>query len=264
MKTTLTVLTAIVFALTCVIGASAQTKVHFAVGAKYWLASWNTTYVDPITGNTEELDPATGSMIGLTGSLKVEKFGLNVTFFSGSGWEWTEEIGDFTGYDELGNYYEYYGSMSNKEELSRSDLILTVSYNIIPQLSLNAGYKSTAYTDKFSSSYDYDYDVYDPYGIYQGTYTTAGDNSEEYDINGSGPGGGIGLNLPITKGKLSFYANLGYFSLGDDLETGDTIIDAGLNYILGSNWVISGGYRYEAYEEEIHINGVNIGISYFK
>ena len=80
--------------------------------------------------------------------------------------------------------------------------------------------------------------------------------------------------MPLTSNrKLSAFVNAGYFQLSGDVDAGDTIVEGGLNYVLGSNIVISGSYRYEAhtldyFEDDdpvdVTISGPSVTISYFK
>ena len=235
--------------------------IHFAVGGKYWLANWTYNYTNPSSGEEVTTDPVAGTMLGLSASLKYEKLGFNISILSGSGWKWEEDYDFYVSYVGYPVDDHYYGSYT--DELKRLDAIFTASYSLIPQLSLFIGYKSTSYTEDYYD--EWTRIIYDTNGDTIPSLSGVYYIDEEWDIKGSGMGAGVNLTLPITANKkLSVFGNLGYFKLGQDLDSGDTIIECGANYVIGRSMVLTGSYRYEGYENDIKIQGLSVGLSFFK
>lgn len=191
-------------------------------------------------------------------SLKTGKIGLSATIFAGSGWSADNDYDYYVIWTD-GSFDNWYGTF--KSETSRMDVILAASYNIIPYVSIFAGYKNVSYSEQWED--DWYWIEYDQQGIYLNDGHTP--LEDENDYSGGGPGGGLGLNFPLTANRSLIAAgSVGYFDLGGDLEYGDLIIEGGLNFIVGQNWVLSGSYRHEAYEKDISISGPSIGLTYFK
>jgi hypothetical protein len=260
MKTYFKILLSLFVIALLALSVTAGSPVHFAVGGKYWITNWTNTYTN-YDGETVTTDPVSGNMYGGTLSIKSGKLGVSGSFLLGSGWKWEDSWDEYLYYEGYPEPDHYYGSYSDK--LKRTDIILTASYNLIPQLGLFAGYKSSVYNETYYDEETYEwydeYGNYDPYNSWYYYYDA------EFKTKGNGPGAGLALTLPVTQNKkLSAFGSLGYFNLGQDLDTDDTIIEGGLNYVLGGSIILTGSYRYEAYEKDVKIQGISAGLSFFK
>jgi|GEM_PF-1634765 len=253
--------TALILALLSLPAMVSAGDLHYALGLKYWLADWTTVYTDYTSGEQITTDPESGSMMGFSGSLKKDKIGFNLTFFSGSGWKWEDDYDYYVYWPGYPVDDHYYGS--SIDEMKRSDIIAMASYSLNPMFTVFVGYKTVSYKEDYSD--EWTQEIYDIFGnldpLYSGTYSY----EDSWDYDGGGMGAAVGLSYPLTASKkLSAFGNLGYFKLGGDIDSGDTIIEAGANWVLTNSLILTGSYRYEGYENDIKLQGISLGLSYFK
>lgn len=298
-----------VLCLVVTTSAFAQTSIHFGVGGKYWMASWNAfedfygfesiddmhSYIYEGGSDAEGFDAETGNMFGPNVSIRSGKFGLSATYLMGK-WEWPS-VSWFSGmapwygidvYQEGGSYYyDKYTILSSDEvvwyddygvshlyddyfipfaaiEPSRKDLVLTASYQIIPNpnISIFAGMKNISYD--YELNYTYEALRAEELGL---NYTDISDNntSESFEFSGTGFGGGLSASFPLGRSGAFIYGSGAYMKIGGDIDASNMTAEGGLGFKpRGVPVVGTVGYRYEGYEEEEKIQGLTVGINYFQ
>ena len=223
--------------------AFAQYDVHYSIGLRYQYASWNTnqqyykTLDDYNNGVLTDFDSEMSHLYGPTASINYQKFGASITYLFGS-WEFPKYpywIWDGFNYDED----------EVTETLKRADLVITVSYRVIPRLSVFVGFKSLSLEDevKYRDYSDFDFTV---------------------ESNGSGAGGGISGSLPLNR-TLHGYATIGYMSLGGDLDTENLILEGGFRMYFGKTPIYGSlGYRYESFDSgDTILSGPALTLAYY-
>ena len=208
--------------------AFSQSDVHYSIGLRYQMASWDTdmqyyaSLDDLLNDVLTDFDSEMGHLYGPTASISYQKFGFSVTYLMGS-WE-------FPSYPYW--YSDYFGNFEEDEvteTFKRSDLIITVSYRVLPRLSVFVGFKNLKLTTEYKFAYNTDW-------------------NEEVDATGSGPGGGIAGSMPFSP-TLHGYATIGYMDIGGDFETENLIGEGGLRMYFGSSPIFASlGYRYESFD----------------
>jgi hypothetical protein len=206
----------------------AQGNVHYSLGFRYQLSSWQLkdvyvyeTAEAVLSGDSTELGSEMGHMYGPIVSLSVDKFAFSVNYMMGA-WEFPKQ---FT--------IVWDGSAWDTDDVivkpKRSELIVTASYKVLPRMMIFLGVKNLIMKE------EYEYANYTEY-------------NDEFEAKGTGFGGGVSGSLPLTP-NLQGYGTLGYLSLGGDFEGwGNLIFEGGLR-LFPRNMPIYGslGYRYESF-----------------
>jgi len=225
--------------------SAAQGTVHYSIGVRYELASWDfkgayyyKTWDDYLNDVRTEFGSEMGNLFGPTASISYEKFGFSVTYLLGS-WKFPKYP-----YWWSDGFYIYEDEVT--ETSKRSDLVITASYQIIPRLSVFVGFKNlslkTEYRFRDNTSFDSD--------------ATA---------TGSGAGGGLSGSLPFTL-RLHGYATVGYMKLGGDLDTENIIAEGGLRLYFGNAPLFGSlGYRYESFDSgDTILHGPILTVAFYK
>jgi hypothetical protein len=203
---------------------------HYSLGLRYEMASWDLdafyykTLEDYNNGVATEFGSEIGHLYGPTASLNYQKFGFSVTYLMGS-WEYPT-------YPMMW-YIDYYSGdtlqINETETWNRSDLVVTASYRLAPQLSVFVGFKSLTLEDEIEIEVA---------GIVADTTT---------EVSGSGAGWGLAGSIPFTP-QLHGYGTVGFMYIGGDLEVENHIWEGGLRlYPQNMPFFGSVGYRYESF-----------------
>ena len=227
-----------------------QSDVHFAVGLRYQLGSWQVKdiyYYDSedalVNGDTTELGSEVGHMYGPMISISYQKFAVSFNYMMGS-WEFPKQY--LFIWTPLGWDYDFAINTP-----TRNEMIVTLSYRVAPRIQVFVGYKYLTLKEKF------EYDYYTEFDF-------------EIENKGSGFGGGISASAPFSP-TIHGYGTLGYMSIGGDFEGwGNLIAEGGIRlYLKNSPLYGAVGYRYEAFSESDTMNdaalhGPILTISYYK
>jgi len=228
----------------------AQSAIHYSLGLRYELASWDykdlyyyKSWDDAQNDVKTEFGSEMGHLYGPTASINYQKIGFSVTYLMGS-WEFPK----FPIWYTDGTYiYEDEVTLTEK----RSDLILTVSYQVIPRLSIFLGFKSLTLTDEYE-------------------FRDLTDANFDSTVSGSGIGGGLSGSYPFSS-MFHGYATLGYLSLGGDYEGwGNLIVEGGIRLYLKNTPIFGAlGYRYESFTgsditNDAVLHGPILTVSFYK
>jgi hypothetical protein len=213
----------------------AQTDIHYSIGFKYQYASWEykDIYTYDESGDSSEFGSEMGHLYGPTASIGYEKFGVSISYLMGS-WE----------YEKLTDYILYYdpgiGFYWVEDEVTlttdRNDLVLTISYRVVPRVSLFVGYKYLTLKHEV-------------------TYQEHSQFDGESEYKGSGYGGGAAGSFPLTP-KIQAYGTLGYMTVGGDFDgQNNLIVEGGLRMYFGTSPIFGSlGYRYESFDGSDEVN----------
>jgi hypothetical protein len=212
-----------------------KSNIHFQVGVRYQLASWNykdATYYksedDLLNGVDTEFESEMGNIYGPTISVSYQKFGFSATYMMGA-WEYPNQWVKI--YHWYSSYNQWIWDDDDEMEYSikRYDLVMTASYQVMPRLSVFLGFKNLIIKDKSSHGY----------------YTSLDD---EDTFTGSGVGGGLSGSYPFSP-MFHGYATFGYLSLGGDYEGwGNLILEGGIRLYFKNTPIFAAlGYRYESF-----------------
>jgi hypothetical protein len=221
-----------------------QYDVHYSVGIRYQLASWDYKgiYTHDVNGDSSKLGSKTGNLFGPVLSISTQKISFSITYLLGS-WK----------YDNIDTYiifYDpYYGYFYDSDILGltskRTDLVITAAYQVIPRLSVFLGYKYLQLKHEFR-------------------YLNYPEVNEDVKGSGSGIGAGLSGSLQLAP-KFHGYATLGYMHLGGDLDTENLIAEGGLRLYFGTTPIYgSFGYRYESFDSgDTILSGPVLTVAYY-
>lgn len=205
-----------------------ETAPSVTVGLKMWLAAWEYT---PRYG--QSTDYGSGLMYGPALNIRSGKLFAGLTYLTGGGF----------GYEET-NY---------KLEVDRTDMDLSIGYNVHPNIGLFLGYKTTTMELEETTS--------------SGSYT--------WENEFKGPAFGLTAHSRIGESRWLLFGTLSYVSLASTFDgvPGEDFIgpsfEFGVAYTAETMPVsVMLGYKYQSYKEDVEdagqdtFSGLTLGVNY--
>ena len=212
-----------------------ETATSVTLGLKMWYAGWDYT---PMGG--QSTDYGSGLMYGPALNIRRGNLFLGLTYLTGGGF----------GYEESYSWYD------DKYEADRTDMDLSIGYNVHPNIGLFLGYKTI--TIEWEETYSY---PSSPTDYYTG------------EVELKGPAFGVTGHSRIGESMWLLFGTLSYVSLESDFDgvPGEDFIGPAIEF--GVAYVpmpvsVTLGFKYQSYKEDVEdagqdtFSGLTLGVNY--